>query len=134
VPVFPNDISHHVMYSLRNPSESERLFSPLAASPESRFCRHWAGGGGDAERNGLPIGYTVRQGRHNHWPRRSHDPKGPISLVLGSWCWDGGYKGEGMGTGNEGEGGGIFFTADLCRHLSHWRFSKVCILLIVPVG
>jgi hypothetical protein len=88
------------------------------------------GGGRGTER----IAYAVRQGRHSHWPRRSHDPKGPISLVLGSWCWDGGYKGEGMGTGNEGEGGGIFFTADLCRHLSHWRFSKVCILLIVPVG
>jgi hypothetical protein len=45
-----------------------------------------------------------------------------------------GTVGVGMGTGNEREGGGIFFTADLCRHLSHWRFSKVCILLIVPVG
>jgi hypothetical protein len=42
--------------------------------------------------------------------------------------------GGGMGTGNEGEGGGVFFTTDLCRHLSHWRFSKVCILGIVPVG
>jgi hypothetical protein len=45
-----------------------------------------------------------------------------------------GTVGGGMGTGNEGEGGGVFFTADLCRQLSHWRFSKVCILLIVPVG
>ncbi len=39
-----------------------------------------------------------------------------------------------MGTGNEREGGGVFFTTDLCQHLSHWCISKVCILLIVPVG
>ena len=55
---------------------------------------------------------------------------GPGQLALGWWVrWGGG-----MGTGNEGEGDGILFTADLCRHLSHWRFTKVCILLIVPVG
>ncbi len=53
--------------------------------------------------------------------------RGPPPGVVGT-------VGVGMGTGNEREGGGIFFTADLCRHLSHWRFSKVCILLIVPVG
>ena len=41
--------------------------------------------------------------------------KGPISLALGSWRWGGGYGGGGgMGTGNEREGGGVFFTADLC--------------------
>jgi hypothetical protein len=45
-----------------------------------------------------------------------------------------GTVGGGMGTGNERNGGGVFFTADLCRHLSHWRVSKVCILLIVPAG
>ncbi len=40
--------------------------------------------------------------------------KGPISLALGSWRWGGGCGGGGMGTGSEREGGGIFFTADLC--------------------
>jgi hypothetical protein len=74
-------------------------------------------------------------GMPRHWPRRSQDPKGPISLALGSWRWGGGYGGgEGWGLGGEREGGGVFFTTDLCRHLSHWRFSKVCVLLIVPVG
>ncbi len=45
MPVFPTDVSRHVMYSLPKPSESERPFSPLAAGPKSWFCRHWAGGG-----------------------------------------------------------------------------------------
>ena len=135
MPVFPTDVLRHFMYSLPNPSESERPFSPLAASPKSRFCRHWAGGGGDARNGTERIAYAVRQGHHSHWPRRSHDPKGPISLALGSWRWGGGYGGGGgMGTGNEREGGGVFFTTDLCRHLSHKCFSEVCILLIVPVG
>jgi hypothetical protein len=70
----------------------------------------------------------IRKTRH-HWPW----------TVGARWRWGGGEEvpgtgGGGMGTGNEGEGGGVFFTADLCRHLSHWRFSKVCILGIVPVG
>jgi len=63
--------------------------------------------------------YAEPQGRHSHWPSRSHDPKGLISLALGSWRWGGGEEvpgrvGGGMGTGNERERGGIFFTADLC--------------------
>ncbi len=41
--------------------------------------------------------------------------KGPISLALVSWRWGGVYGGGGgMGIGSEREGGGVFFTADLC--------------------
>ncbi len=114
------------MYSLPNPSESERPFSPLEQPVLLALGRR--GGGA---RNGTDS-YALRQGRHAigrgglriqkaryHWP----------------WAVGAGVRwGGGMGTGNEREGGGVFFTADLCRHLSHWRFSKVCILLIVPVG
>jgi len=35
-----------------------------------------------------------------------------------------GTVGGGIGTGNEREGGGVFFTADLCRHLSTGVFQK----------
>jgi hypothetical protein len=86
-----------------------RPFSPQAGSPGSWFCWHWAGGGGCGT-------YAVRQGRPCHWPRRSHDPKGPgpIPLALGSWRWGGGEEvpgrvGGGMGTRNEGEGGWRIF-------------------------
>ncbi len=55
---------------------------------------------------------------------------GSGQLALGWWVrWGGG-----MGIGNERERGGVFFTGDLCRHLSHWRFLKICVLPIVPVG
>jgi hypothetical protein len=43
-----------------------------------------------------------------HWPRRSLDPKGPISLALGS-AGVVGTAGGGMETRNEREGVGIFF-------------------------
>jgi hypothetical protein len=53
---------------------------------------------------------AVRQGHHSHWPRRSHDPKGPLSLALGSWRWGGGYGGgEGWGPGMKGRGWRIFY-------------------------
>jgi hypothetical protein len=61
------------------------------------------------ERNGF---LSCAPGTPRHWPRRSQDPKGPISLALGSWRWGGGYGGGGgMGTGNERGGGGwrIFY-------------------------
>ncbi len=50
------------------------------------------------------------------------------------WRWGGGYGGgEGWGLGMKGRGVAFFFLG-MCRHLSHWRFSKVCILLIDPKG
>jgi hypothetical protein len=58
VPVFPADISHHVMYSLPNPSESEIPFSPLEEPTLSALGRR---GGG--VRNGTDS-YAVRQGSH----------------------------------------------------------------------
>jgi hypothetical protein len=94
----------HFMYSLPNPSESERLFSPL----EEPVLRALGRRGGGA-RNGT-------QGRRDATPLAEEDTgsKGPVSLALGSWPWGGGYGGGGgMGTGSKREGGGVFFTADL---------------------
>jgi hypothetical protein len=75
VPVFPTDVSRHVMYSLPNPSESERPFSPLEEPVLPALGRR-AGG---AERNGLPMlcargatpigrgGHMIQKARY-HWP------------------------------------------------------------------
>ena len=73
-------------------------------------CRHWAGGGGGARngteriptlcaRNATPLAEEVTGSKRP-------DIIGPGQLALG---WGGG-----MGTGSEREGGGVFFTADLC--------------------
>ncbi len=88
MPVFPIDISRHVMYSLPNPSESERPFFPLEEPVLPALGR----GGGGAERNGMDC-LCCAPGTACLWPRRSQDPKGPISLALGSWRWGGGYGG-----------------------------------------
>ncbi len=58
-------------------------------------------GGRGAERNGF---LCFAPGTPRHWPRRSQDPKGPISLARG-----GGYGGGGMGTGSEREGVAYFY-------------------------
>jgi hypothetical protein len=93
------------MYSLPNPSESETFFSTGRAG-FAGTCQEGEG----PER----IAYAVRQGGHaigqgGHRMQRP-DIIGPGELAQG-WLvrW-----GEGMGTGNEREGGGIFFTTDLC--------------------
>jgi hypothetical protein len=75
------------------------------------------------ERNGLPM-LCVRDATplaEEVTGSKRLDIIGTGQLALGWWVQWGG----GMGTRND---------ADLCRHLSDWRFSKVCILLIVPVG
>jgi hypothetical protein len=96
------------MYSLPNPSESERPFSPLEEPVLPALGRR--GGGPGTKR----IAYAVRQGGHaigqgGHRMQRP-DIIGPGQLAPGWWVrW-----GEGMGTGNEREGGGKFFTTDLC--------------------
>ena len=65
------------------------------------------------------IAYAVRQGRHSHWPRRSHDPKGPISLALVSWRWGAGYGGgEGWGLGVKGRGV-AYFLPQICADIYH---------------
>ena len=88
MPVFPSDVLRHFMYSLPNPSESERPFSPLEEPVLRALGRR--GGGARNERNGF---LCFAPGTPRHWPRRSQDPKGPISLALGSWRWGGGYGG-----------------------------------------
>ncbi len=76
-------------------------------------CGHWAGGGEGrgTERNGF---HALRQGRlplaEKVTGSKRPDIIGPGQLALGWWVrWGGG-----MGTGREREGGGVFFTADLC--------------------
>jgi hypothetical protein len=54
---FPTDVSRHVMYSLPNPSESERPFSPLEEPVLPALGRR----GGEAW-NGTDS-YAVHQGR-----------------------------------------------------------------------
>ncbi len=108
MPVFPTDVSRHVMYTLPNPSESERPFSPLEEPVLLALGRR---GGAGAEWKGLPMPAPESHaiGRGGHRIQRS-DIIGPGQLALGWWVrWGGG-----MGTGNEREGGGVFFTADLC--------------------
>jgi hypothetical protein len=96
------------MYSLSNPSKSERPFSPLEELVLQALDRR--GGGA---RNGTDS-YALRQGRHAIGPggHRIQRPDiiGSGQLALG-WRvrWGGG-----IGTGSEREGGGVFFTADLC--------------------
>jgi hypothetical protein len=58
VPVFPTDVLRHFMYSLHNPSESERPFSPL----EEPVLRALGRRGGGARNR--PDSYALRQGRH----------------------------------------------------------------------
>ncbi len=103
--VFPTDVSRHVMYSLPNPSESERPFSPLEEPVLPALGRRGGEGRGTEQNRFL----CCVPGTPCYWPRRSQDPKGPISLALGSWRWGGGYGGgEGWGLGMKGRGWRIF--------------------------
>jgi hypothetical protein len=110
VPVFPTDVLRHFMYFLTNPSESERSFSPLEESVLQALGRRGGGARNRTERipmlcvrDGTPLAEEVTGSKRP-------DIIGPGQLALGSWVWWGG----GMGIGSEREGGGVFFTADLC--------------------
>ncbi len=75
-------------------------------------CGHWAGGGEGrgteripmlCTRDGTPLAEEVTGFKRP-------DIIGPGQLALGWWVrWGGG-----MGSGSEREGGGVFFTTDLC--------------------
>jgi hypothetical protein len=103
------------MYSLPNPSESERPFSPLE-EPVLRAL--------GTELNGF---LCFAPGTARHWPRRSQDPKGPISLALGSWRSGGGYGG-----GRDGDwqwkGGGwrIFYRRPVLTSITLAYFKSIC--------
>jgi hypothetical protein len=103
------------MYSLPNPSESERPFSPL----EEPVLR--ARG---TELNGF---LCIAPGTTRHWPRRLQDPKGPISLALGSWRSGGGYSG-----GRDGDlqwkGGGwrTFYRRPVLTSITLAFFKSMC--------
>jgi hypothetical protein len=74
---------------------------------------------GGGARNGTERILCFAPGTPRHWPRRSQDPKGPISLALGSWRWGGGYGGgEGWGLGVKG-GGVAYFLRQTCADIYH---------------
>jgi hypothetical protein len=81
------------------------------------MCALGRGGEGrGTERNGF-LCFAPRTTRH--WPRRSQDPKGPISLALRSWHWGGGYGGgEGWGLGVKGRGV-AYFLPQTCADIYH---------------
>jgi hypothetical protein len=100
----------HFMYSLPNPSESERPFSPLEEPVLGALGRR---GGRGSEQNGTDS-YALRQGRHAIG-RGGHRIQRPDIISSGQLAL--GWRvrwGGGMGTGSEREGSGVFFTADLC--------------------
>jgi hypothetical protein len=72
---FPNDVSRHVRYSLPNPSESERPFSPLEELVLPALGRR------EGARNGTDC-LLWAPGTPRHWPRRSQDPKAQYH-----WPW-----------------------------------------------
>ena len=74
---------------------------------------HWAGGGEGrgTERN---VFLCFEPGTPRHWLRRSQDPKRRYHWPWAVGAGVVGTVGGGMGTGSEREGGGVFFTADLC--------------------
>ncbi len=76
MPVFPTDVLRHFMYSLPNPSESERPFSPL----EEPVLRALGRRGGGAW-NGTDS-YPLRQG-HNAIGRGGHR----IQKARYHWPW-----------------------------------------------
>jgi hypothetical protein len=77
VPVIPTDVSHHVMYSLPNPSESERPFSPLEEPVLPALGRRGGGARNGTERipmlcarDARPLAEEVtgsKKARY-HWP------------------------------------------------------------------
>jgi hypothetical protein len=108
VPVFPTDVLRHFMYSLPNPSESERPFSPLE-EPVLRALGRRGGGRGTEQIPTLCARDATTLADEVTGSKRP-DIIGPGQLALGWWVrWGGG-----MGTGSDSEGGGVFFTADLC--------------------
>jgi hypothetical protein len=123
VPVFPTDVSSHVMDSLPNPSESERPFSPLEEPVLPALGRR--GGGRGMERNGLPM-LCARE--PCHWPRRSQDSKARYHWPWAVGAGAVGTVGERDGTGNEREGGGVFLPqtfADI-YHTGVFQKNVVC--------
>ncbi len=92
--VFPTEVSRHVMYSLPNPSESERPFSPLEEPVLLALgSRRWGGGAW----NGTDY-LCCAPGMPSHWPRRSQDPKARYH-----WPWAVGAGVVGAVGGRDGD-------------------------------
>ena len=110
MPVFPTDVLRHFMYSLPNPSESERPFSPLEEPVLRALGRRGGGAQNGTERIPMLCARDATPLAEEVTGSKRPDIIGPGQLALGWWVRLGG----GIGTGNEREGDGIFFTADLC--------------------
>ncbi len=105
MPVFPTDVLLHFMYSLPNPSESERPLPVLRA-----LGRRGGGAWNGMERIPMLCARDATPLAEEVTGSKRPDIIGPGQLALRWWVrWGGG-----MGTGSEREGGGVFFTADLC--------------------
>ncbi len=102
------------MYSLPNPSESERPFSPL----EEPVLRALGRRGGGA-RNGF---LCFAPGTPCHWPRRSKDPKSQYH-----WLWGGGYGGGRDGDWEWKRGGWhIFYRRPVLTSITLAFFKSMC--------
>ncbi len=85
MPVFHTDVSRHVMYSLPNPSESERPFSPLEDQVLPALGRRGVGRGTDL--NGLLM-LCARDAMllaEEVTGSKRPDIIGPGQLALGWW-------------------------------------------------
>ena len=103
MPVFPTEVLRLFMYSLPNPSESERRFSPLEEPVLRALGRTGGGAWNGMERIPMLCARDATPLAEKVTGSKRPDIIGPGQLALG---W--------LVRGSERERGGIFFTADLC--------------------
>jgi hypothetical protein len=112
------------MYSLPNPSESERPFFPLEEPVLRALGRRGGGARNGKERNWF---LCFAPGTARHWPRRSQDPKArycwPWSVGTGVVCTVGGRDGDW-----EWKGGGwcIFYRRPVLTSITLAFFKSMC--------
>ncbi len=104
MPVFPTDVSRHVMYSLPNPSESERLFSPLEEPVLPALGRRGGGARNGTDSYAVRLGrHAIGRGGHRIQKARYHWPWAVGAGVVGT------VGGEGWGLGMKGRGVAYFY-------------------------
>jgi hypothetical protein len=78
-------------------------------------------------RNGTERIPMLAPGTARHWPRRWQDPKGPISLALGSWRSGVGYSGGRDGDWQwKGRGWRIFYRRPVLTSITLVFFKSMC--------
>ncbi len=120
-PVFPTDVLRHFMYSLPNPSESERPFFPLEEPVSRALGRRGEGSGTEwtpmlCARDGTPLAKEVTGSK-------SPDIIGPGQLALEWWVQWGGRDGDW-----EWKGGGwrIFYLRPVLTSITLAFFKSMC--------